>query len=330
MAKISTPEKQRPPATSLTLENPRLDAFTVQTTRPGPVSQKKSSLGCVWVAAVTLLFLILAVLLSGRDLLISANRALVGYALSYQQPLTAERLLTLSLRLQPASAELRELYGQVFYARGDLAAAAGQFQLAVQANPDFSVARNNLGVVLLELGLSDQALTHLEAAAALDPTSAQAQINLGNAYRESGQDSLSANAYQRAVNLNPDLASAWAAWGGSLLERGDLQTAFSAFEQAIASRPNDVLALKGLGAIAYLQERPLNSLPYLQAASQAAPQDAIIHLYLGLALEKIGRTEQALAEYQQAYALASDTNLRDQIQLRLAPLMQGLLAGKSQ
>jgi tetratricopeptide (TPR) repeat protein len=275
-------------------------------------------------------FVIIAALVSGPDLLISANRALVGYALRHDQPLTAERLLYFSLRLQPASAELRELYGQVFYARGDFAAATDQFQLAVESNPDFAAARNNLGVSLLRIGLANQALPHLEAAAALDPTSALALVNLGNAYQATGQNSRAASAYQRAVNLNPDLGAAWVAWGGVQLEGGDLAAANQAFEKAVSFQADDALALKGLGAIAVLQQRPLNSLPYLQAASQASPRDAVIHVFLGLALEQLGRPEQALAEFQQAYVLSSDDTLRDEINLHLMQLILQLGTEPSQ
>jgi len=52
------------------------------------------------------------------------------------------------------------------------------FQLALQLNPDFAGAHNNLGIALARSGLLEDAAGHFNAALHLDPAFVSARNNL--------------------------------------------------------------------------------------------------------------------------------------------------------
>jgi tetratricopeptide (TPR) repeat protein len=71
------------------------------------------------------------------------------------------------------------------------------------------------------------------------------------------------------------------------------------------------MALQGLGVISLLEENPDQALLYLDAASFIDPEDPNTHLYLGLALEAVGKPAKAAAEYKYIVDMGSDPELYD-------------------
>ena len=59
--------------------------------------------------------------------------------------------------------------------------AIAHFQKALQINPDYADAHNNLGSALLRKGKVDEAITHYQKALQINPDFAEAQKNLSNA-----------------------------------------------------------------------------------------------------------------------------------------------------
>ena len=74
---------------------------------------------------------------------------------------------------------------------------------AVDLNPDFEVAHNNLGVVYLDgMGDAYEALNHFKRAIELNPNYTLAYFNAGRAYQVMEEKTASAEYYQMAYDLN--------------------------------------------------------------------------------------------------------------------------------
>lgn len=85
----------------------------------------------------------------------------------------------------------------------DIPGAIVSFTRAVELDPQFAEARNNLGVYLLQAGNYQLAIEHLRAAVTLSPTWAKAHLNLGDALRATRQYELAQAELQRAQQLDP-------------------------------------------------------------------------------------------------------------------------------
>ena len=74
---------------------------------------------------------------------------------------------------------------------------------AVDLNPDFDVAHNNLGVVYLDgIGDAEEAITHFLRAIEINPNYTLAYFNTGRAYQAMDEKTSSAEYYQMALDLN--------------------------------------------------------------------------------------------------------------------------------
>jgi len=159
----------------------------------------------------------------------------------------------------------------------------------------------------------------------LDPGNAQAWENLGDAWLACGERENAANAYLRAYSLDPDRLQARTRWAALILDQRRLEEARRAWVEILQQQPDNDQALLGLGAISLLEGRPAAALIHLQAAQAVNPSDALIRLYLGLALQALDRPEQAAAEFERVLALSHEPSLVEMARSRLLQLYPQLV-----
>ena len=68
--------------------------------------------------------------------------------------------------------------------RGDLNEATAQYQKALQINPNYVEAHNNLGIIYFRKGKMDEALSEYQKAIEIKPDYAKGYYNIGNVYRQ--------------------------------------------------------------------------------------------------------------------------------------------------
>lgn len=91
---------------------------------------------------------------------------------------------------------------------GDMTAAAASYRRAVVADPNMTVAHNNLGMVLIQQELLSEAVAALQQAVKVAPDYAEAYNNLGFAYRRMSRDLEAAEHYEKFLALTPDVEDA--------------------------------------------------------------------------------------------------------------------------
>jgi hypothetical protein len=96
------------------------------------------------------------------------------------------------------------------------------------------MARNNLGIALLKLGLYEQAKQYLEEAIRLAPNDAQTYSNLAYCYLQMEQWDDAIVGSKQALALAPDLGEAHVNLGTALLRKGLFRPALSTFSRAVA------------------------------------------------------------------------------------------------
>jgi Flp pilus assembly protein TadD len=160
------------------------------------------------------------------------------------------------------------------------------------------------GVTESSSGNFSSAMIDLEAAVKLDPDKAEAWYELGVVHGEIGDFGNAEAMFRRSIQLQPDLAKAHYSLGLTLVanpqKKLDWPNAIDEFRAALKYRPDYPDALNYLGAGLIALDKPALAIPELQHALRLAPALGVAHFNLAIALEKTGRLEEALKEYQLA------------------------------
>jgi protein O-mannosyl-transferase len=116
--------------------------------------------------------------------------------------------------------------------------------LAVTSNND--VALNNLGIIFLDKGQLDEAISKLEAAIDLRPENAPAHDNLAKALLRKGQVSEAMVHYRKFLELEPANVEARNTLGTALIQQGQIREAIDQWQEALTMQPENGNAASNL------------------------------------------------------------------------------------
>lgn len=109
----------------------------------------------------------------------------------------------------PAFCDAHDDLGEVLWMQKDLAGALSEFQAAAQCSSSSATAQNNLGAALLYYRRDvESAIEHLRAAVNCKPGFALARLNLGKALAAKQDFSAAEPELRAAIAIDPDLAAA--------------------------------------------------------------------------------------------------------------------------
>lgn len=248
----------------------------------------------------------------------------------------AIRSLERAVRLDPNFEVAKRNLGRL-YAReadrlaelGDLVAAETLMRRALEMAPAETGYRIRRGVLLDQLGKSEEALAVLGEIVRQEPENTLARQVLAKAYNNAGVEATTqkrwqeaVRAFEEALRLDPTLETARAnrsaalwKWGVSLEER-DLSQALRIFEQFLEAEPKSVAGHVRVGVLyAQLNDFP-RALAAFERAKQLDPDDPIItknlivtHHQYGVNLDRMGRYDAAVEQFRAGLAL--DPNYLD-------------------
>jgi tetratricopeptide (TPR) repeat protein len=116
--------------------------------------------------------------------------------------------------------------------------------LAVTSNND--VALNNLGIIFLDKGQLDDAISKLQAAVDLRPENAPAHDNLAKALLKKGQMDEAMVHYRKFLELEPTNVEARNTLGTALIQQGKVREAIDQWQEALAIQPENGNATSNL------------------------------------------------------------------------------------
>src|SRR5437868_3882137 len=116
--------------------------------------------------------------------------------------------------------------------------------LAVTSNND--VAENNLGIVFLQKGNLDEAISLLQAAVDLRPENSPAHENLAKALLQKGQVTDALVHYRRLLELQPDNIEVHNIVGTVLIQQGQAREAVEEWQKVLAIQPDNGNAMSNL------------------------------------------------------------------------------------
>jgi Tfp pilus assembly protein PilF len=154
------------------------------------------------------------------------------------QPARARAALERALEIQPDFAEASNDLGALLAQQGDLAAAVLRFRAALAAIPDYPDALNNLGYALLLGGDGSQARALYEKALALQPDFPEVLNNLGTIMGRDGDHAGAESYFRRALQARPDYGEAANNLALVLASRGDLEAATRLLTEFLEANPS--------------------------------------------------------------------------------------------
>lgn len=263
----------------------------------------------IWVTLVAALALAIIVLTLGPSVLDWANNTLPNRLVQKGRADQAENYLRFAVRLQPRSARLYGMLGDILVLQEKDQDAIEVYEQALILDEYLPWIHNNLGVVLIKEDQTSLALDHFQSAVELNPLNTVTYRNLGNAYYSQENWDAAAEAYKDALELDFTLSETKAAWAGLILNESRLVEARLVWEDVLRADPRHALALQGLGVVSLLEEDPGLAMIYFDAAQYLDPLDINMHLYIGMALEALDRPKEAAAEYRYVIETGKDPDL---------------------
>jgi tetratricopeptide (TPR) repeat protein len=219
----------------------------------------------------------------------------------------AERLYRQILAAQPDHCDSLYLLSVICYQRGDYAQALGRIDLALEINPDNSLAWNQRGLALQRLQRFEEALASYDRALALWRDHAEALCNRGAVLHELKRFDEALASYDRALALRPHYAEAFCYRGAALRQLKRLEEALASYDRALAIQPDYAEALSNRGDVLVELKRFDEALASYDAALAIQPDHSERLCNRGVALHEIKRSGEALASYDRALALGLDS-----------------------
>lgn len=151
------------------------------------------------------------------------------------------------------------------------------YKKALTLDPDFSIARNNLGNVYMDLGRLDEAIA---------------------SYKEVTKDLTYDTPFYPLSNL-----------GWAYSNKGEYETAEKYYLDALKLEPRFLLAMLGLGRTYVAMGKMADAVGVLEKAAEVYPQTPEVYLDLGDAYKAARNKTKALEAYRKVINLAPNTLL---------------------
>jgi len=221
-------------------------------------------------------------------------------------------LLLKSIEIDPFQSIRHYNLGVVLETIGEHSQAIRAYQEAIKIDTQNVQAYNNLGNILAEAGEIDQAESVYRQAIAANSGHFGGYLNLGNLLmlRQRTDDAITA--YETALNLKPrdpdilnnlglafqaknDQAQSYSYLGYAFYRQRQYDQAISYFQQFLAIQTGDVPFYIALADCYQLTNQEDEALKVYDESTRLYPKEANLYFFWILALQKIGRTQKAIA-----------------------------------
>lgn len=210
------------------------------------------------------------------------------------------------LEKNPRHAEALHLTALVQWRYGRRPLAASLLRQAVAIQPHHPAHHNNLGVILNEQGLFDQAAKHFEAALKASPDYHDARSNLGLAWFYQKKLNSAGRCFKQVVHDCPTHAPAQANLGMVLLAQGAAAKAAESYERALALDPNQPLWWGNFGSAYMILGEFSKAAMCFKRAIALDPSNADPFTHLAVSLRAQGDFNGTINALQKALQMKPD------------------------
>jgi tetratricopeptide (TPR) repeat protein len=127
--------------------------------------------------------------------------------------------------------------------------AADTWGRIIEIDPSMAEGHYNMGVALVKLGKTEEAMQRFEKSVDLNPYLPKSYYGMGNIYLEAGQHEDAIENFLKALEINPDDLEIRHNLGVAYSLAGNVDKAIAELEKAIKAQPDYFLAYRSLAAI---------------------------------------------------------------------------------
>ncbi|KAI0290448.1 TPR-like protein [Russula brevipes] len=233
----------------------------------------------------------------------SATRALA----MYNTALCMEELDKLP-HVHQRSPYVMAMVGKAHYERTDYTSAERAFQAVRALDPYRLWDMEVYSTLLWHLQRTVQLSFLAQELLSIEPRSSQAWIAIGNTFSLQKERSQALTCFRRAQQLDPTCAYAFTLAGHEFIDE-DLDKAILSFQMALRADARHYNAWYGLGTC-YLRKSKIRMAEYhYRKAAEIHPNNAVLLGCVGMAMERGGDREVALALFNEAVKLSPENAL---------------------
>lgn len=190
--------------------------------------------------------------------------------------------------------------GHCHQTKGRFDAARAEYATALECDPRHVHARNNLALLLLDVGQFKEAAEHLRTVLTITPDAPDVLSNLSLALASDGRTDEAIECCKKALAINPGELRALTNWGAALGIRGDADGAIAKFEEALKQNPDFADARRNLAAALWRKGRLPEAVEQYKQLLQTRPDDLDALQNMGRLLIVLDRLPEAKAALEMA------------------------------
>ena len=177
---------------------------------------------------------------------------------------------------------------------------------AINSSTDNYVAHDNLALLLIEHGQTEEAMKHFRTALAIYPSDPTSNLQIAIYDHQQGRLQEAIARYDQMISQTPDgagRAELLSNRGLVYVDMQDSEHAKASFDKSIAMDPNNYRAWIGLGVLAVRGGDLNQAIADFQRATTSKPTE-LAYTLLAKALDQAGRTSEAQAARERAKLLS--------------------------
>ena len=179
------------------------------------------------------------------------------------------------------------------------------FRRAIAADPELPEAHYNLGIVLENKGLGNQAVASYQKALTIKPDYVDALIRLGNLKKAQGYFDEGANCYLKAIEAMPDSDIAHFNLAQVRMEQGRLDEAREIFQKLLNIKPDYTEAYRCVSRLIKFETKTDVLIQKMENLFDQNDLNDSKRLHLAFAL---GKAYEDLAEYEKSFTYYQEGN----------------------
>lgn len=185
----------------------------------------------------------------------------------------------------------------------DLVQAREFYAAALELEPGNLLALIGLGTANREAGALPEAREALERGLAINPRVYALQFELGKVFQDLGQFAQAAVHYEMAAQLAPGRRMPWRFAGSAMLRVGRQEDALRCFKRAASLGDRSIATQANLAGLLFQKRDYAGAMPHFDIAVEVEPGNAQTWLLRAVALDQLGRADEAKQSLAQARAV---------------------------
>lgn len=225
------------------------------------------------------------------------------------------------IRLKPNTKDVHLILGNLLRAQNDLDGSIEALTKAAESGSDPGQVHSALGTAHLQKGNLEKAEEHLAHAVEKSPKgSADAHLLLGVVKFKKGNKAEAISHIDHSIKMKAKNPEAHNAKGDMLAADGKWKEALEEYELAVKDEPKFALAHASMGNAHLQLGDNEKAMEHFKKARDLNPSDKNVLYALPILLEKAGKINEALVEFENSLMLETDATMASQIRMHMSQL----------